>query len=287
MFIRLRRKITCGLCGKRMSKPNKLTVALLQLDSGPDKEKNLQTAISLTNEAVQKKARFILLPEVFNYRGPEAVFHQEPIPGISTFPLMDLAARAKVWILAGSIYEKIPGEEKVYNSSVLIGDDGEIKTVYRKIHLFDVSLSGKKIFESNVFNPGRHPVLGEVAGIKLGMTVCYDLRFPELYRRYSKAGAKMIAVPSSFTHVTGQAHWEILLRARAIENQSFILAPNQCGVGNRGIKTYGHSMIVDPWGGILARASANRVEAVYAELDFAKLLQIREKFPALNHRVLN
>lgn len=270
-----------------MPKPSNLKVALLQLDSGADKEKNLEVAVALANEAAKKKAKFILLPEVFNYRGPDAVFHQESIPGISTFPFIDIAEKAKVWILAGSIYEKISGEKKVYNSSVLIGDDGEIKEVYRKIHLFDVTVAGQKTFESHLFNAGRHPVLSEAAGVKLGMTICYDLRFPELFRRYSKAGAKMIAVPSSFTHVTGEAHWEVLLRARAIENQSFILAPNQCGVGNRGIKTYGHSMIVDPWGEVLARASGNRVEIVYADLDFSKLSQIRETFPALTHRVLN
>ncbi len=268
-----------------------MKIALIQLNAGSDKKKNLDAALRLTCEAIRNKARFILLPEVFNYRGkPDAQngFHSiaENIPGPSTEPLMILARANRVFILAGSIYEKVTGEKKVYNTSVLINDKGKIAARYRKIHLFDARLGKKIIREPQFFLSGKNPVTASVGGFKAGLSICYDLRFPDLYKHYAKAGAQILCVPSSFTATTGEAHWEILLRARAIENLCYILAPNQFGKTPAGIETYGNSMVVDPWGKILARASgANtsgaRQEILYADIDKKTLLESRKKLPGI------
>lgn len=271
-----------------MPKNKKIYVAAVQMDSGKNKNANLKKATGLVRKAIVNGARFILLPEVFNLRAaPTDLFkNAESIPGYSTGFLMDIAARSKVWILAGSISEKVPGKNKAYNTSLLIDDRGRIKDVYRKIHLFDISLNGKKTLESKIYLRSTKPILTSVLGIKTGLAICYDLRFPELFRRYSAAGARILCIPSSFTLTTGEAHWEALLRARAIENQCFVIAPNQYGMGNNGIRAYGNSMIIDPWGKVLARASTSSEEIIYAELDFGKLSQIRKTLPVLKHRIL-
>jgi len=264
-----------------------LKVAVIQMAAGPAKEKNLRTALRLTQEAAQHGAQFILLPEVFNYRGKESKVSRtaEDIPGPSLKPLMAMALKERVWILAGSIGERAKGSRKVYNSSVLINDRGRIKAVYRKIHLFDVRLRRKKILESTKVLKGSRPALTKVAGIPTGLSVCYDLRFPELFYAYAKKGALLLCVPSSFTWATGKDHWEVLLRARAIENQCFVLAPNQYGVGSHGVKTYGNSMVIDPWGRILARAVTGRQKILYAKLDFKELFRIRKNLPSLEEGI--
>jgi len=258
------------------------------MNSGENKEKNLEAALKLLHKAIDRGAQFVLLPETFNYRGESKnpIEKAENIPGPSIRPLMEIAKKSKIAILAGSIYEKTSHPKKVYNSSVLIDEKGGIKALYRKIHLFDVSLRDKKILESKIFIKGNRPILSSMFGVKIGLSICYDLRFPELYRYYAAGGAKLLCVPSSFTFMTGKAHWETLLRARAIENQCFVIAPNQCGVGQGGVMTYGNSMVVDPWGKIMARASADHDEIIYADLDFEKLAETRKSLPVLKHRRL-
>lgn len=259
----------------------KLSVALIQMNSGTKLEKNIERAVLMSKEAISKKAAFILLPEVFSFRGAGAP--HELIPGSSTLPLFELAKEKKVWILAGSIREVSHAEGKPFNTSVLINPSGKCEVIYRKMHLFQLQ---DEFREADNMTPGAAPALGEIEGIKIGLSICYDLRFPELYRHYGHLGAQILTAPSSFTTVTGKDHWEILLRARAIENQCFVLAPNQTGVGAGKLPTYGHSMVVDPWGRILAQGSEDKEEVVYAELDFGELERIRAKLPALQHRVL-
>ena len=271
-----------------MKERKKLTIALVQMRIGHNKAKNLEKAYRFCMKAVQNGAKFILFPETFNYRQREdkPIEQAESIPGPSLEPLMNIAQRYKVWVLAGSLHEKVVSGAKVYNSSAVIGNDGRVKAVYHKMHLFDASLKAKKIVESKIYLRGKKPVIISIADIKTGLTICYDLRFPELYRQYAENGVKMFCVPSAFTHFTGKAHWEVLLRARAIENQCFVLAPNQCGAGIAGVQTYGNSMVVCPWGTVLARASGGREQVVYATLDFSRLAVVRNNLPVLKHRVL-
>jgi predicted amidohydrolase len=192
---------------------------------------------------------------------------------------MALAKKHKVAILAGSICERIPGEKKVYNTSVLINEFGEVAAKYRKTHLFNAVIGKTKVNESQHFLAGRKMVLVNIGIWTAGLSICYDLRFPEFYRKYTKAGADILCVPSAFTKVTGQAHWEILLRGRAIENLCYVLAPNQIGTDGRGIIHYGNSMIIDPWGRILARASHDKEEIIFADLQRNQLTEYRKVLP--------
>ena len=188
--------------------------------------------------------------------------------------------------MAGSIYEPIEGSKKVYNTSVLIDEHGEITGVYRKIHLFNVNLNGTRIIESLVFDAGEKPVIGTCFGLNVGMSICYDLRFPELFRHYSNEGVELMVCPASFTFPTGEAHWEILCRARAIENQCYFLAPNQTGVGAGKIASFGTSMVVDPWGTVIGKASTDRTEIITVDLDLSELRRRRKETPFLKHRMI-
>jgi predicted amidohydrolase len=265
-----------------------MRAAAVQLSSGADKGANIARAVELTKQAIQHGPQLIVLPETFDYRGdcadPDSL--SEEIPGESLHPLMELAGQHRVWIVAGSIHEKEAGLTKPYNTSVLIDSCGTITAKYRKVHLFDTSIGGKSISESSCYTPGKKGAVSSIDGIKVGLSICYDVRFPELYREYSANGVELITIPSSFTTPTGEAHWEVLVRARAIENQCFVVAPNQSGVGSGSIPTYGNSMIVDPWGRILARASEHNEEVICADLDFGELRHFRESLPALQHRKL-
>jgi len=261
-----------------------MKVALIQMNATSDKSRNIVRAVELIKEAIACQSRFVLLPEVFNFRGilvkPRDIQSiAEPIGGESLRPLMALAKRHKVFILAGSVYEKAKGIKKVYNTSVLIDDNGKISTRYRKIHLFDAIIGKKVIKESRLFVAGRKMAIGVVDQLRVGLSVCYDLRFPHLYKSYAQQGAHVLCVPSAFTKATGQAHWEVLLRARAIENLCYVLAPNQVGKDGRGVPSYGHSMIIDPWGKILAEASGDKEEIIYAHLDRTILDQTRKILP--------
>ena len=256
-----------------------MKTAVIQFNASDNKADNLRRAINFVEKAVRQKAQFILLPEIFLFRGNLKIASgeiAESIPGSTINALRQIAKSRRVFILAGSMCEKVKGQSKVYNTSVLIDDQGRIKAKYRKINLFDVTLGRKKIRESDCFLAGRQPVSVSVGEFKVGLSVCYDLRFPELYRGYALRGVDILCVPSAFTHETGKVHWEILLRARAIENFSYVLAPNQVGEDTRGIKTYGHSMIIDPWGKILGEGSESREEIIYADLDKKKLKEVRQ-----------
>jgi len=248
-----------------------MKVAAVQLRAGQNKKHNIENALSLTRRAIRRGAKFICLPEVFNYRGPlskNGLLNniKERIPGESTAPFQAMAREGNVYILAGSVFEKIDGSRKVYNTSVLISPDGKITAKYRKTNLFTARIGTKKISESRNFRAGKQTAMSSVAGFKTGLTICYDLRFPEIFRSYSRRGADIVCVPSSFTRTTGAAHWEILLRARAIENACFIVAPNQIGKDHRGVFSYGNSLIINPWGKVVARASAAKEEIIYAKI---------------------
>jgi len=272
-----------------MFKGNKLKVAAIQMNSSENKEKNLKQAERLIIKAVKGNAKFIVLPEVFNFRGDlkKAINAAEPIPGYSTNLISNLAKKYNVWILIGSLMEKDQKSLKPYNTSILINNKGKIVTKYRKMHLFDIKLGKKEIYESKRNAPGKSPNLVSINKIKLGLSICYDLRFPEFYRTYANKKAEIICIPSSFTKKTGEAHWHPLIRARAIENLCYIIAPNQCGIGSHNVPTYGHSLIVDPWGKILAEGSGNKEAVLFAEIDSDYLKNIRKNLPALEHRKIS
>ena len=263
-----------------------MKVALVQMYSNEDKRANIHRALRFAAEAVVNKSQFILLPEVFNYRGPASDSSTidsiaEPIPGESLIPFIEFARANRVFILAGSIYEKINGSTKVYNTTVLINDKGEINAKYRKIHLFDAIVGNVPVKESERYVAGDKPVLTDVREFKVGMSICFDLRFPELYLRYSRMGADVLCIPSSFTRVTGAAHWEVLLRARAIENLCYVLAPNQVGVDGDGVQSYGNSMVINPWGEIIARASDAGEEIIFADIKEEEVKSARKRLPLM------
>jgi predicted amidohydrolase len=265
-----------------------MRVGVVQMTSTEDLPANLAAAERQVREAVERGAEFVALPEMFPYlrREGTAFPHAQAVEGEIIGGVGALARALGVWILAGSIAEAIPGQSRVHNTSVLLSPDGRIEAVYRKIHLFDVDLSscgGALIEESASVAPGAESVVASTPFGGLGLTICYDVRFPELYRELTARGARLITVPSAFTPQTGAAHWEILLRARAIENQAFVIAPAQCGRHSEQRSSYGHSLIVDPWGRVLAELGADPGVAV-ADCDLEEQEQLRLRLPALRHR---
>ncbi len=264
---------------------SRLVVAAIQMNSISDKAHNVARAMTLCEAAIAQGAKVVALPEVFNYRA-FVIRHDraEPIPGPSLQPLMQLAKTKSVWIIVGSLAEAATIPEKMHNTSVVISPEGICVAQYRKLHLFDSALPTATIRESRSFIAGTRPVWVDIAGIKTGLSICYDLRFPELYRYYSHMGAQLLSVPASFMAVTGQAHWHVLLRARAIENYCFVIAPNQVGVGAQNSPTFGHSLIIDPWGEVLAEGSPDQEEVLVATLDFDRLNAVRTQLPSLSHR---
>jgi predicted amidohydrolase len=267
----------------------KLTAAAVQMSSGPDKGRNLEVAERLIRAAAARGADVVVLPEVFNWRGrrSDQEAAAEDLAGTSLTAMARLAREMGLMLLAGSITERIPGQSKAYNTSVLLGPEGGVLAVYRKIHLFDVELTGRvSTRESDVKVAGSEVVCAWAGGATFGLSVCYDLRFPELYRQLALRGATVITIPSAFTQPTGEAHWEVLVRARAIENQVFVIAPGQFGPNVHGFSDYGNSMIVDPWGRVLARAGGNAEEVIAATLDFEELARVRRELPCLAHRRL-
>jgi len=261
-------------------------VGAVQMTSGADKARNLETAIRLVEEGAASGARLIALPELFNCLGStETIAEQaEPVPGPTSRAMGELAARLQITLLAGSIAERVDGADKVFNTSLLFSPDGERLACYRKIHLFDIDLRGQVTFqESSFMQAGDRLVVTETAIGRLGQATCYDLRFPELFRRLVDAGAEVLCVPAAFTLPTGRDHWQPLLRARAIENQAYVIAPNQYGHNSPGIVTYGRSAIIDPWGVPLAAASDGET-VITAEIDLDHQAEIRERLPALRHR---
>jgi predicted amidohydrolase len=258
--------------------------AAVQLCAGSDKTANLDKVEAFAAEAARRGAHLLVLPEVFLWRGPRADEHSaaEPIPGPSANRLTELARQLKLHLLAGSILEE-SGAACVFNTSVLFDPRGQIVARYRKIHLFDVDIPQHvTIRESDTRVGGEAVVTAPTELGVIGMSICYDLRFPELYRQLTLSGAEIITVPSAFTFPTGAAHWEVLLRARAIENQVYVIAPDQIGRSPSGVLDFGNSMIVDPWGAVVARAT-DREMVVFAEIDRDYQDRVRRELPCLAH----
>jgi predicted amidohydrolase len=258
--------------------------AAVQLCAGSDKGANLEKAEELVAQASRAGAHFVVLPEVFLWRGlrEEEAAAAEPIPGPVSERLSRLARQLQVYLLAGSILERSDAD-KAFNTSLLFDARGVLLARYRKLHLFDVDIAGRvAVRESDTRRAGTDVITAATELGVVGLTICYDLRFPELYRRLTQGGAEIIAVPSAFTFPTGAAHWEILLRARAIENQVYLVAANQIGQGPGGVPSFGSSMIIDPWGTPLARA-AERETVIFAEIDRDYQKQVRHELPCLAH----
>ena len=265
-----------------------MRAAAVQLQCTTDTEANLRSADRLAREAVADGAELVVLPERLDIRGSTADYlaGAEPLDGRPISWARELARELGIDLVAGSVAERREGRERVSNTSVHAGPDGEIRALYRKIHMFDVEVDATVYRESEHSEPAGEIVLSETAGgVGLGLTICYDLRFPELYRILALRGARIVTVPSNFTRVTGEAHWEVLLRARAIENQAFVIAPGQGNRSGPEGDSYGNSMIVDPWGEVLARAPMEGEHVIAADLDLARQDEIREKLPSLANRV--
>ena len=266
---------------------DRLRVALIQLNSGSDKDANLAKIDRSVGEAADTGARLVALPEYVTYLGPKDGFAAaaEPIPGPTTERFAALARRHGIYVHGGSIHEQTGSPDKYFNTSTLFDPNGELIAVYRKIHLFDVHIGDTVVAaESERIVAGEEPVTAEIDGHKVGFSICYDLRFPELYRALALAGAEILFVPAAFTLYTGKDHWHLLLRARAVENQCFVLAPAQVGAHEPdNARCYGHALVVDPWGTVLADAP-DREAVVVADLDFADLRRVREEVPSLANR---
>jgi deaminated glutathione amidase len=262
-----------------------MRVAAVQLNSTDDKGRNLEVAERLVRAASQAGAELVALPEKWNCLGDEDAIRAgaEPLDGPSLTAASGWARELGIHLVAGSIAELVAGREKLSNTSTLIDADGEIVATYRKIHMFDVDVGGVSYRESAQEEPGDEIVTAEVGDVPIGLTVCYDLRFPELYRILAVRGALLVTIPSAFTLHTGKDHWEVLLRARAIENQVFVLAPGQVGEAPPHYHSYGRSAIVDPWGVVLAEAPDSEC-FVTADLDFALQSRVRETLPSLANR---
>jgi predicted amidohydrolase len=260
-----------------------LRVAAVQLNSTDDRSRNIDTAERLVRAAAAAGADLVALPEKWNLLagGERLLAEAEPLDGPSLTAARGWAHELGIHLLAGSI--SAIGEEKAFNTSVLIGSDGSDLAVYRKIHMFDVVVGGVTYRESEYEDPGGEIVTASLGEADLGLSVCYDLRFPELFRILALRGARLISVPSAFTATTGRDHWEVLLRARAIENQVFLIAPNQIGEAPPQYDSYGHSAIVDPWGEVLAVAPDEEC-FIAADIDLAAQDRVRESLPSLAHR---
>jgi len=276
-------------------------VGLVQLDAGDDVHENTARALELAGRALDAGARLVALPEAFLYRGKTAGYRaaQAGVPGPLVEPFAALARERAAWMLLGSVAERSGDPDRPYITSVLLAPDGSVATTYRKIHLFDVSIdAGPAARESARATPGDRAVVADIpvadlqprpssrhdtGSLRLGLTICYDLRFPELYRVLALAGTQVLCVPSDFTERTGRDHWEPLLRARAIENGAYVIAPAQCGVPPAGNAAYGHSLVVDPWGIVVAQAS-DGPGVVLADLDPDRVTAARRQIPALVNR---
>ncbi|MDA0322157.1 MAG: carbon-nitrogen hydrolase family protein [Verrucomicrobia bacterium] len=262
-----------------------LTCSVIQMSAGKSWRRNLGKALGLIEAC--KGSDIIVLPEMFVLRAsdPEQTEQAETIPGPTTDALAQKARELECWLVAGSIVERV--DARRFNSCVVFDRRGRIAGHYRKIHLFDVDIKGERtIRESNTFSSGSEPMMVNIEGWRCGLAICYDLRFPELFRYYADVGAHLVFIPSNFTDATGRAHWMTLLRARAIENQCYVAAPNQYGKHpHLKVLSHGHSAIIDPWGEILGEAKYSE-RIVTAELDPARLATVRQSIPALKHRVL-
>ncbi len=263
-----------------------MRVAAVQMNSTADTAANLAAADRLTRAAAADGANLIVLPEKWTAMGSDAdqAAAAQPIDGPAVEWAREAARDLAVEIVAGSFLERVPGQEKLSNTSVHVDSSGEVAARYRKIHMFDVRLGEKTYRESDIEEAGDEVVLSHLpGGVGLGMSICYDLRFPEIYRILAVLGAQVIVIPSAFTLPTTRDHWETLVRARAIENQAYVIAANQVGPHPAGQESGGRSMIVDPWGVVLAQAPDSECH-IAAELDLERQREMRERLPALANR---
>lgn len=262
-----------------------MRVAAVQMNSTSDTAGNLESAERLVRAAAGDGAELVALPEKWSLLGSGELLAEraEPLTGPAVSASRAWARELGIALLAGSVAERDEGQDRLFNTSVLIDPEGEVVARYRKIHMFDVDVGGVSYRESEYEQAGTEIVVGEAQGVPIGLTVCYDVRFPELYRILALRGALAITVPAAFTAVTGRAHWEVLLRARAIENQLFVIAPGQHGTAPPHYESWGHSMIADPWGRVLAVVEEGDGHAV-ADLDLTEVERIRSEVPALANR---
>lgn len=264
-----------------------MRIAAIQLRSGTDIAANIATASRLIRQAASEGATFIAAPEMTHLVQRSSsklfasIYPEDKDPGVKAFG--DLAAELGIDLLIGSLAIQT-GEQRAANRAILFGPDGQIKARYDKIHLFDVTISETETWkESRVYDAGDKAVMADIGEAQLALSICYDLRFPKLYRHYGQAGAQIIAVPAAFTRPTGKAHWHTLLRARAIETGAFIIAPAQGGDHEDGRSTFGHSLIVDPWGEIIAELGTDEPGILQADINLSAVADARRKIPAWNH----
>lgn len=262
-----------------------MRVACVQLNSRDDKAANVAAASACVRQGAADGARLVVLPETWNYKGSAQGIarNTEPLDGPSTRAMSELAGELGIFLLAGSIYETAGVAGRAHNTSVLFGPAGEQLAAYRKIHLFDATVGASVYLESGSLAPGGHVVTAQVDGLTVGLSICYDLRFPELYLTLALRGARVMLAPSAFTAHTGAAHWRLLVRARAVDTGSYVVAPDQTGSHRPGRECYGHSMIVDPWGRVLAELPSG-VGVCVADVDPAVVERVRADLPVLKHR---
>ncbi len=263
-----------------------MRVAAVQLNSSADPAANLAVADRLTRAAAADGAKLIVLPEKWTAIGSEQDLRAsaQTLDGAALAWARAIARELELDLVAGSILERVPGQSKLANTSVHVSPQGELSATYRKIHMFDVEVGGRTYRESELEQPGEEIVVSQTAaGVELGLSICYDLRFPELYRILAVRGARIVALPAAFTLTTTRDHWSTLVRARAIENQLFVIAANQVGEHPAGQHSGGRSMIVDPWGVVLAQAPDSECHII-ADLDFERQREIRARLPALANR---
>jgi deaminated glutathione amidase len=264
-----------------------MRVAVCQVNSRHDRPANLAVAHELLERAAAAGADVAVLPEYVDYLGPAATEPKpEPVDGEFASSFAEAARRLRMWVVAGSFHETGPDAARTYNTSLAFDRDGQPAATYRKIHLFDVDIPGRVSYqESRKVAPGQDVVTVDIDGVTFGMSICYDLRFPELYRQLAVAGAQVLLVPAAFTAHTGRDHWEVLLRARAIENQCYVVAAGQIGDHEPGRSCFGRSMVVDPWGTVVTQVP-DGVGIAVAEVDVDRIRRVREEIPSLANRRL-
>jgi deaminated glutathione amidase len=272
---------------RHANRPRQLVVGVVQTNSQDDKNANIAEVLAGIDRAARMGAQFVSLPETWTHlgrsRGDKAA--AEMIPGELTDMLADKAREHSIWLHAGSMLEKVDEHDKLYNTTVVFDPVGDVVARYRKIHLFDVDLAGQASFrESDTIEPGDEIVTFDLNGTKVGLAICYDLRFPELFRILALEGAEVIMLPAAFTMATGKDHWETLIRARAIENSVFMVAPAQVGDHPPGRQCYGRSMVVDPWGVVLAQAG-DIPTVITATLEMDEIARVRGQVPSLKNRM--
>ncbi len=262
-------------------------VAAVQLTSGDDPAANVDAAVGLVRDAARQGARYVQLPEYFNFLGPKGRYGEvaETIPGPTTERLADLARELAVTVHLGSLLERSPDPGRFFNTSVVLDPAGRVVATYRKAHLFDVAVEGGVTnLESRAIVAGDAIVTADVEGFRLGLSICFDVRFPELYRELSARGAQVLAVPAAFAAATGRHHWDVLVRARAIENHAAVVAAAQAGAPAHAFATWGHSMIVGPWGEVLAVSTSEGTDVLVATLDLAEIERRRAQIAVLDLR---